>query len=73
MIILIEYIIINIVLNVNFSNKWINLFFSIKASSRRIMAAKQFVKDAIAHDHIVLFTKSDCGYCDMVKEVKVEI
>jgi glutaredoxin 3 len=37
------------------------------------MAATQFVKDAIAHDPIVLFTKSDCGYCEMVKEVKVEV
>ncbi|XP_025423275.1 glutaredoxin-2, mitochondrial-like [Sipha flava] len=33
------------------------------------MAATQFVKDAIAHDPIVLFTKSDCGYCEMVKEI----
>jgi len=30
--------------------------------------ATQFVKDAIAHDNIVLFTKSDCGYCQMAKE-----
>lgn len=47
--------------------------FSWKVLSTDIMAATQFVKDAIAHDPIVLFTKSDCGYCDMVKEVKVQI
>lgn len=35
----------------------------------QIMAATQFVKDAIAHDPIVIFSKSDCGYCQMAKEV----
>lgn len=38
-------------------------------SPTQVMAATQFVKDTIAHDPIVLFTKSDCGYCQMAKEV----
>lgn len=38
-------------------------------SSNQVMAATQFVKDAIAHDPIVIFSKSDCGYCQMAKEV----
>ncbi|VVC44250.1 Hypothetical protein CINCED_3A025184 [Cinara cedri] len=38
------------------------------SSPAQIMAATQFVKDAIAHDPIVIFSKSDCGYCQMAKE-----
>ncbi|KAL5233912.1 hypothetical protein ACI65C_001353 [Semiaphis heraclei] len=37
-------------------------------SPTQVMAATQFVKDAIAHDPIVIFSKSDCGYCQMAKE-----
>ncbi|XP_050526785.1 glutaredoxin-2, mitochondrial-like [Daktulosphaira vitifoliae] len=33
------------------------------------MAAEQFVKDAIAHDQIVIFSKLSCGYCSMTKEI----
>ncbi|XP_050424859.1 glutaredoxin-2, mitochondrial-like isoform X2 [Adelges cooleyi] len=33
------------------------------------MAAKEFVNDAIAHNHIVVFSKTDCGYCKMTKEI----
>lgn len=40
------------------------------SSPTLVMAATQFVKDAIAHDPIVIFSKSDCGYCQMAKEVK---
>lgn len=44
-------------------------------SSKRLipvtMAAKEFVNDAIAHNHIVVFSKTDCGYCKMTKEVKI--
>lgn len=43
------------------------------SSPAQIMAATQFVKDAIAHDPIVIFSKSDCGYCQMAKEVKIYI
>lgn len=35
------------------------------------MAATQFVKDTIAHDNVVIFAKSDCGYCQMAKEVNI--
>jgi len=37
------------------------------------MAATQFVKDAITHDAIVIFSKSDCGYCQMAKEVNIHL
>lgn len=40
-------------------------------SPARIMSASQFVKDAIAHDPIVIFAKSDCGYCQMAREVNI--
>jgi len=40
-------------------------------SPSQIMAATQFVKDAIAHDSVVIFSKSDCGYCQMAKEVNI--
>lgn len=40
-----------------------------KISTPVVMAATQFVKEAIAHDPIVIFSKSDCGYCQMAKEV----
>jgi len=38
-------------------------------SPSQVMAATQFVKDAIAHDQIVIFAKSSCGFCQMAKEV----
>lgn len=38
-------------------------------SPSQVMAATQFVKDAIAHDQIVIFSKSSCGFCQMAKEV----
>jgi len=41
------------------------------SSPTQVMAATQFVKDAIAHDPIVIFSKSDCGYCQMAKEVNI--
>lgn len=41
----------------------------VPSSPSQIMAATQFVKDAIAHDSVVIFSKSDCGYCQMAKEV----
>lgn len=37
------------------------------------MAAAKFIKEAIANDPIVIFSKSDCGYCQMTKEVKIHI
>lgn len=40
-----------------------------KISTPTVMAATQFVKDTIVHDSIVIFSKSDCGYCQMAKEV----
>lgn len=40
-------------------------------SPSQIMAATQFVKDVIAHDSVVIFSKSDCGYCQMAKEVNI--
>lgn len=43
------------------------------SSPAQVMAATQFVKDAITHDSIVIFSKSDCGYCQMAKEVKINI
>lgn len=42
-------------------------------SPAQVMAATQFVKDAVAHDPIVIFSKSDCGYCQMAKEVKISL
>jgi len=42
-------------------------------SPTQVMAATQFVKDAVAHDPIVIFSKSDCGYCQMAKEVRILI
>lgn len=42
-------------------------------SPTRIMSATQFVKDAIAHDPIVIFSKSDCGYCQMAREVNTYV
>lgn len=46
--------------------------FSIRIpASFQNMAATQFVKDAIVHDPIVIFSKSDCGYCQMAKEVNI--
>lgn len=41
------------------------------SSATKAMEATQFVKDAIAHDSIVIFSKSDCGYCQMAKEVNI--
>ncbi|XP_025416463.1 glutaredoxin-2, mitochondrial isoform X2 [Sipha flava] len=32
------------------------------------MAATQFVNDAIAHDNIVIFSKTYCSYCRAAKE-----
>lgn len=40
-------------------------------TSTQVMAAIHFVKDAIMHDSIVIFSKSDCGYCQMAKEVNI--
>lgn len=42
-------------------------------TATQVMAATQFVKDSIAHDKVVIFSKSDCGYCKMAKEVRINI
>lgn len=43
------------------------------SSPAQVMAAAQFVREAIANEPIVIFSKSDCGYCKMAKEVKIHI
>lgn len=42
------------------------------SSPTQIMAATQLVKDAIAHDSIVIFSKTYCSYCQGAKEVKIK-
>lgn len=40
-----------------------------KPNPANIAMASTFVKDAIAKDKVVIFSKSYCPYCTMAKEV----
>lgn len=49
-----------------------SLFSKRISSPTQIMASTQFVKDAIAHDNIVIFSKTYCSYCQEAKKVKIQ-
>lgn len=43
------------------------------ASSVSSAEVQQLIKDAIAKDKVVIFSKSYCPYCNLAKEVSIDI